>query len=334
MNPLPIFKFIICYGRKNRYFRNINKERNNKEKKTHNIMSKRKQNLYIIYQKNDSLTSINEKLVTTYMNYIIIEEEAQFEVVEILDLREKSNMYEAIETKSGLMTTDDWGYKIGRLFFFLEKSQGARNGPAELMLWTALSLFIWFTGYMSSLCAHMADKNPGTHFIIGIDSDFLFFSSWFRDLKNRISVAFQSKTITFTFLGGNRTNIILKENIRTNASQTQGYSKLMQSYLGLRSLWKSNEPISNLGDDVEVLFDQMKNGEIQNTKNQPLQGYFMLSEMESELFKAKDHDFLQTIRGSSTKNIKLPFTAPFNPPKLDGSEILFCECEGTRTTLS
>ena len=295
-------------------------------------MPKRKQNLFIVYQNDDDLSSINEKLVTTYMNRIIIEEEAQFEVVEILDLRGRSNMYEAIETKSGLMTTDDGGYTIGRLFFFLEKSKKSPNGLAEFLSWTTLSFLTWLMGNMAFLSAHIADKNPDTHFIMGVDSDFLFFSTWFQDLKNRISIAFQSHTITYTFLGGNRKNIVLKENIRINGNQTHGYSKFLQSYL--RSLWKSSEPRSTIGDDVEVLFDQMKNGEIQNAKNQPLQGYYMLSEKESELFKARDHDFLQTIQEKySAKNAKLPLSAPFKPPKLDGSEIFFFECEGTRTTV-
>ena len=160
-------------------------------------MPKRKQNLFIVYQKNDDLSSINEKLVTTYMNRIIIEEEAQFEVVEILDLRGRSNMYEAFETKSGLMTTDDGEYTIGRLFFFLERSKKAQVGLAEFISWTTLSFLTWFVGNMASLSAHIADKNPDTHFIMGIDSDFLFFSTWFRDLQNRISIAFQSHTITY-----------------------------------------------------------------------------------------------------------------------------------------
>ena len=98
---------------------------------------------------------------------------------------------------------------------------------------------------------------------------------------------------------------------------------LIQSYLNLRKILSSSEPRSTIGDDIEILFDQMKNGKIQETKRQHLLGYYMLSEEELEKLKEKDQDFLQTIGGTFTKNIKL-----------DGTETLFFECKGMRTTFS
>ena len=106
----------------------------------------------------------------------------------------------------------------------------------------------------------------------------------------------------------------------------------------MRDLWKSSWissfflPSRSFGDDCEILFEQMKSGEQTDTKFQPLVGHFMLSDEDFEKFRSKDQDFLQTIQGSAKDFLKLPFTAPFNPPVLNGTEVLYYECTGTRTT--
>ena len=64
-------------------------------------MMKRKQDLIIVYEE-------NEKLVTSYMNRLIIDENEQLEVKEVLDLRQKSKLNEAFASSSVLLQP---GYK-------------------------------------------------------------------------------------------------------------------------------------------------------------------------------------------------------------------------------
>ena len=59
-------------------------------------MMKRKQDLIIVYEE-------NEKLVTSYMNRLIIDENEQLEVKEVLDLRQKSKLNEAFASSSVLL---------------------------------------------------------------------------------------------------------------------------------------------------------------------------------------------------------------------------------------
>ena len=64
-------------------------------------MMKRKQDLIIVYEE-------NETLVTSYMNRLIIDENEQLEVKEVLDLRQKSKLNEAFASLSVLLQP---GYK-------------------------------------------------------------------------------------------------------------------------------------------------------------------------------------------------------------------------------
>ena len=87
-------------------------------------MTKRRQHLFIIHYKNPTKidpTSINENLVTTYMNRAIISEEDQFEVIQLLNLSRPS--YSAQKLKKNIKTLPYfWGNLIDQLLVVLPRT--------------------------------------------------------------------------------------------------------------------------------------------------------------------------------------------------------------------
>ena len=82
---------------------------------------------------------------------------------------------------------------------------------------------------------------------------------------------------------------------------------LLNSNNNLWNFLKPSKPSRTIGDDIESLFDQMKNGRIQTTKYQLSHSYYML--LEKDLKEARD-----IVKSSDNDD-------------------LCVKCEGIRTTL-
>ena len=299
-------------------------------------MKKRKRDLIIIYDKIDDPKSINAQLVTSYMNRFIIDEAEQIEIKEVIDYREKSYplafdskivgeccCYDCSSSWQGTLkdfnlkcaSSLEFCFVLTDLYQKLKQSIFTAVMPCSPGLWSLLFETI------NVIQRNLTNKNSYLHYIIGIDSDNNSFPVWFRHLKQSFGIDAQFSSTYFTFLGGKRMDIIEKKKIQENQSS----SIFHDPNKNLRNFWKSLEPSQTIGDDIDLLFDQMRRGSIQTTKYQLLQTYYMLSEKNFEKVKSPDNDYLYSfLRSLESKHAQ---------ELLDGSETVFLKCEGTRTTL-
>ena len=293
-------------------------------------MTTRKRDLIIIIDKRDSSSSMNAQLVTSYMNRFIIDEDQQIEVKEIIDFRDRSSHFEShVFSQFSLVnfysswegSQEEWGNKsfweiclvLDELYEKIKQAFYASIMPFSRSFWSLLY------HYLIVIERNLTIQNSYLHFIIGLNSEFDTFPVWFNHLKNSFGIiGSQACPIYFTFLRGERMNIIRKKNIKEDSNQSP--SILPNSSLNFDSIWRRFRSIRTFGDDIELLYDQMKKGRIQITKYQPLHGHFLLSENDLEKLKSNDYDYLY--QGSQVVK-----------QLLDAPESVFVRCEGTRTTL-
>ena len=151
----------------------------------------------------------------------------------------------------------------------------------------------------------LTSENSYLHYIVGVDS--FGRSRRSRDIGDLFRLLRKSYRIPIsnylTILDGERVNIVKKESITEDA---------------FASSWKQ-EASRTIGDDIELLYDQMKMGKIYVANYQRSQNYFLLSKNDLEKLKSNNYDYLfrYSQRGKEF---------------LGSSESIFVNCEGTRIT--
>ena len=281
-------------------------------------MKKRKRDLIIVHDNIKDPLSISAQLITSYMNRFIIDEAAQIEIKEIIDHRETSyslflkskTVGELCGNVGELLGNEDCenSFVLGNEFcencfvlsdLYLKLKQAIVTAlmPFSPDMWPLLFETI------NVIQRNLTNENSYLHYIIGIDSgNFSVLPLLFRYLKQNSVINAQHSSTYFTFLGGTQMDIIKKKEIQEDLKQTS--SMLLNSNNNLWNFLKPSKPSRTIGDDIESLFGQMKNGRIQTTKYQLSYSYYMLLEKDLKKVKSSDND-----------------------------DSVFLKCEGIRTTL-
>ena len=306
-------------------------------------MKKRKRDLIIVYDNIEDPKSINAQLITSYMNRFIIDEAAQIEIKEIIDYRETSytlslnSNYAQLVLVSELVSdlcgdglgNEDRGceffencFVLSDLYLKLKQAIVTALMPFSPGLWSL------FFEKINVIQRNLTNENSYLHYIIGINSGngsvrFQFLPLWFRHLKQSFGISAQHSSTYFTFLGGKRMDIIEKKEIQEDLKRSS--SMLLNSNNNLWNFLKPSKPIRTIGDDIESLFDQMKNGRIQTTKYQLSHSHYMLLEKDLKKVKSSDNDYLYSFLRS--------FQSQYKKELLDSLDSVFLKCECIRTTL-
>ena len=277
----------------------------------------KKQNLYVVYPVNNDPTSINRKLLTTYLNRMIIDEEAQFEVKGIIDLDKIS---EDNETKSNpnhlekLLLAAYLGVKETSV---IDKGRNCLNMCSLLCFFgcanAMLNLFNRITGNWRRTDEDI--DSFSSHFLIGGSAT--YFKKSFLKMISKVpsSMTLTEKNPSFTFISGFRSSIVNKEEIRKPHSRGSKFLRFWNTS-------QSSSAKGTVGDDIDLLFSQLQMGSLKKSQTS-FKVHFPLTENEIEQYRSNSQAFLKTMRGKVTKDLSL-----LN----ELNENLYIECICTRET--